>query len=146
MSRYKIALRWAEHNLKRLQEARGAFGRQTEDEAMFENIHSALFFVSELLPKRVQLLQEHDRHWSVVLGDNMSVPIDNLHIEVRPGGRHRVVFDVREETADGLRSRFEVPHVPAAIEASDAIVRATHALAGSAIEMTHVLKKLAEKL
>jgi hypothetical protein len=66
-------------------------------------------------------------------------------LEQLTGDRVRMVIDVTGGAAHELRSKFQLALVPAALDATEAIVRATHALAGAAIEMTHVLKKITEK-
>lgn len=71
--------------------------------------------------------------------------IEHPVLETLPGGRARFTFVVTEEEAKALRVAFNVPIQPAPLEATEAMVRATHALAGAAIELTHVLKDGREK-
>lgn len=53
----------------------------------------------------------------------------------------RLVFEVGEHVAKELRAVFNIPMQPAPMDATESMVRAAHALAGAAIELTHVLKK-----
>jgi hypothetical protein len=59
--------------------------------------------------------------------------------------RARLVIDIEETDAKFMRQELGFPMQPQPLEAIDAIVRATHALAGAAIELTHVARKFQEK-
>lgn len=54
----------------------------------------------------------------------------------------RLVAEIQYISVDRLRKKFQLPLIPAPLDATDAIVRATHALAGAALEMTQLLKDL----
>ena len=76
--------------------------------------------------------------WLVDIGLSCSIPI----IERLSEHQARVVIEMSEMAALALRDKFGLCVVPAPLDATEAIVRATHALAGTALEMTHLLKDL----
>jgi hypothetical protein len=63
-------------------------------------------------------------------------------LEQLRGGRVRLVVEMSEMAAEALRRAFSLPLVPAPIDASEAIVRATHALAGATIELTSLIREI----
>lgn len=68
----------------------------------------------------------------------ISEPIlEKLH-----GDLARFVVKMPLHVAEELRNKFEIALVPAAIDATEAIVRATHALAGATIELTETFREI----
>lgn len=61
-------------------------------------------------------------------------------IEKLSEDRARLVIGISGLTATLLREIFNWPIQPATLDATEAVVRATHALAGAAIELTHVAR------
>jgi len=76
----------------------------------------------------------------------MDYSVEPPAVETLPSGRARLVINLPDNLASTLRAAFNFSTQPAPLEASEAIVRATHALAGAAIELTHVMRSLKEKL
>lgn len=73
-------------------------------------------------------------------GSGMYVQPERPVIEKLSEDRARLVIGISGLTATLLREDFNWPIQPAALDATEAIVRATHALAGAAIELTHVAR------
>lgn len=69
-----------------------------------------------------------------------------VHMEQPPGDRTRVIFSVPTDYAESIRQKLHIPIQPAPMEGTEAMIRAAHSLAGAAIEITHTLKALQEKL
>ena len=71
--------------------------------------------------------------------------VDAPYLEEGRDGHSRLVIGLPTGFAGLIRQNFNVPLQPMALDATEALIRATHALAGAAIEMTHVAKKFLEK-
>jgi hypothetical protein len=78
-------------------------------------------------------------------------------LEQLSGGRTRLVVEMSDMAAEELRLAFSLPRVPAPLDASEAIVRATHALhllraqlaagaaAGATIELTSLIREISSE-
>ena len=78
-----------------------------------------------------------ERGWSFN-GMSISEPV----LEKVADDRFRFVTEVSYGAMLDLRKRFQLPVVPAPLDATEALVRATHSLASAAMEMTRLLKDL----
>jgi hypothetical protein len=142
---YEAALSLIDSEMQKLKQATGAgaeFQAVTYKEncsrlELLETVKGSLEWWKDMPPT---IMLHKDNGWSF-LGWTVGEPI----LEQLQGDRVRMVLDVTGGAASELRSKFQLALVPAALDATEAIVRATHALAGAAIEMTHVLKKMTEK-
>jgi hypothetical protein len=85
-------------------------------------------------------LKVADREW---LCDGFTV---SLCIEKLQGERSRVVVEMSDTVADEIRHKFGLMRVPAPLDATEAIVRATHSLASAADKLADVLNKPSEHL
>jgi hypothetical protein len=95
-------------------------------------------------PPMFNLQKEGSRGWALSLDVpgryDMPLAVQSPVIETLRDSA-RLVFEVGEHVAKELRAVFDIPMQPAPMDATEAMVRAAHALAGAAIELTHVLKK-----
>jgi hypothetical protein len=85
-------------------------------------------------------LKENDRAW---ICDGFTV---SLCIEKLQGERSRVVVEMSDMAAEDIRHRLGLMRVPAPLDATEAIVRATHSLASVADKLADVLNKPSERI
>lgn len=78
-------------------------------------------------------LKENDRTW-ICEGFTVSLCIEKLQ-----GERSRVVIEMPDMAADEIRHKFGLVRVPAPLDATEAIVRATHSLASAADKLADAL-------